>query len=73
MTGIVIRKSSRNSATNTFENTHQKVILTHTLRCQPRKSLDGYLANIRIGIFQTLRNGRNGDPNVLPKFSYKNA
>jgi len=33
--------------------------------------LDGRLANILTRMLQTLRNGKNGDPNVLPKSSYK--
>jgi len=73
MAGMVIRTSSRNSATNTLEHTHRKVMLTHTLHCQRWKELDGCRANVRMSVLQTSSNGRNGDPNVLPKFSYKHA
>jgi len=71
MAGMAIRRSSRNSATNILEYTHQKLILTHTLRCQPGNSLEGWLTNTRMRVIQMSHNGRNGDPNVVSKFSYK--
>src|SRR5712671_4033930 len=69
--GMVIRTSSRNSAINMLEHTCQKGMLTHTLSCHPRNSLEGCLANIRMRILQMFRNGRNGSPDILLKFTYR--